>query len=204
LAINASKIAEQAYYRGGYITMKNVYLFLADGFEEVEAITPIDILRRGGINVETVSVSGNKIVHGSHGINIEADLLFDKNAYDDAAMLILPGGGKGTQNLKDHKELNGILHKAYNSGKLLAAICAAPSVFGLAGFLDGKTAVCYPGFEVQLIGATIGKENVCTCENITTSKGAGTALEFSLKLLEILTDKSTADSVKASIMCNKL
>lgn len=180
--------------------MKNVYLFLADGFEEVEAFTPVDILRRGGINIKTVSIMQTKIVCGSHNIKAEADLLFDKNAYDDADMLILPGGGKGTQNLKDHKELNGILHKAYNDGKLLAAICAAPSVFGLAGFLDGLTAVCYPGFELQLIGATVGKENVCVDNNIITSRGAGTAMEFAFKLLEILTDKETSDKIKEQII----
>jgi 4-methyl-5(b-hydroxyethyl)-thiazole monophosphate biosynthesis len=180
--------------------MKNVYLFLADGFEEVEALTVVDILRRGGVNIKTVSIMGNKKVTGSHNIVVEADLLFDKNSYDDAHMLVLPGGKTGTDNIRAHKGLDGILHKAYNSGKMLAAICAAPSVFGLAGFLDGRTAVCYPGFELHLIGATIGKENVCVDNGIITSRSAATAMEFSFKLLEILTDKETSDKIKSDIL----
>ena len=182
--------------------MKKVYLFLANGFEEVEALTVVDILRRGGVDIKTVSIENGEEVCGSHGIRVKADLVFDKNGYDDAYMLVLPGGGKGTEAIKAHKGLIGILHKAYNSDKYLAAICAAPSVFGLEGFLDGKTAVCYPGFELQLIGATIGKSDVCTDGKIITSKGAGTAMDFSLELLKILESAERSDKVKSDILYN--
>lgn len=180
--------------------MSKAYLFLADGFEEVEALTAVDILRRGNVDIKTVSIMDGLSVNGSHGIKVEADLLFDKRAYDDADMLILPGGGQGTQNLKDKKSLNGVIIKAENEGKYLAAICAAPSVLGLAGLLDGKKAVCYPGFELQLIGATIGKENVVKDGKIITSRGAGTAMEFALVLLETLEGKEVMTKVKESIL----
>lgn len=180
--------------------MSKVYLFLADGFEEVEALTAVDILRRGGAEVKTVSIMEGLTIKGAHSINVEADLMFDKKGYEDADMLVLPGGGKGTQNLKDHKALNGLLIKAEADGKYIAAICAAPSVLGLAGILDGKKAVCYPGFELQLIGATIGDENVVRDGKIITSRGAGTAMDFALKLLEVLEGEETMKRVKAEIL----
>ncbi len=180
--------------------MSIAYLFLADGFEEVEALTVVDILRRGGVNIKTVSIMEGKDVIGSHGIKVEADLMFDKKGYDDADMLILPGGGKGTQNLKAHKNLNGIIIKAENKGKYLAAICAAPSVFGLAGILDGLKAVCYPGFELQLIGATIGKSSVVKDGKIITAKSAAASMEFSFVLLETLEGSEKAQEVKDSIL----
>lgn len=180
--------------------MSKVYLFLADGFEEVEALTAVDILRRGGVEVKTVSIMDSLTINGSHGIKVEADLMFDKKGYADADMLVLPGGGKGTQNLKEHKGLNGILIKAEAEGKYLAAICAAPSVLGLAGILDGKKAVCYPGFELQLIGATIGNENVVKDGKIITSRGAGTAMDFALKLLETLEGEEVMKKIKADIL----
>lgn len=180
--------------------MSKVYLFLADGFEEIEALTVVDILRRGGVEIKTVSIMESKTVEGAHGIKVEADLMFNKKDYADADMLVLPGGGPGTQRLKEHKDLNGLIIKAEADGKYLAAICAAPSVFGLAGILDGLNAVCYPGFELQLIGATIGKDNVVKDGKVITSKSAGTAMEFSLTLLESLEGKDIMNKVKESIL----
>lgn len=180
--------------------MSKVYLFLADGFEEIEALTVVDILRRGDVDIKTVSIMPDKTVKGSHGINVEADLMFDKKSYDDADMLVLPGGGQGTQRLKEHKALNGLIIKSESEGKYLAAICAAPSVFGLAGILDGLSAVCYPGFELQLIGASIGKSNVVKDGRIITSKSAGTAMEFALVLLETLEGAEKMNKVKSSIL----
>lgn len=180
--------------------MSRAYLFLADGFEEIEALTTVDILRRGGVDISTVSIMKDKSVLGAHGIRVEADVMFDKKGYSDADMLILPGGGEGTKNLKEHKQLNGIIIKAEGEDKYIAAICAAPSVLGLAGILDGRKAVCYPGFELQLIGATIGKNNVVKDGKIITSRGPGTAMEFALVLLETLEGRDVMSKVKKDIL----
>lgn len=179
--------------------MSKVYLFLADGFEEIEALTPVDILRRGGCDVKTVSIMESKTVESTHGIKVEADLLFEKNSYNDADMIILPGGGKGTKNLKNFKPLNNLIINSESEGKYIAAICAAPSVLGLAGILDGRKAVCYPGYEIQLIGATIGTEKVVKDGKIITANGAGASMQFAFALLEALEGKEVADKVKEGI-----
>lgn len=180
--------------------MSKAAIFLAEGFEEVEALTVVDVLRRGGVEASMVSVSGNIVVNGAHNIKVNADKLFARKTYDDVDMLILPGGGLGTKNLTEHKQLNGELFKANSDGRYIAAICAAPSVLGLAGFLDGFTAVCYPGFEVHLVGAKIGKTNVVKDRNIITSKGPGTAAEFAIVLLEILEGAGKAEEVRKAML----
>lgn len=162
--------------------MSKVYVFLADGFEEIEGLTVVDILRRAGVDVVTVSISGNMTVTGSHRIEIGADVLFEEADFADADILVLPGGMPGTKYLGAHKGLTELLVEANEKGTGLAAICAAPSVLGDLGLLKGKTAVCYPGFEERLTGAVIGTHTVETDGNITTSRGMGTAIDFALEL----------------------
>lgn len=175
------------------------YVFLAEGFEEIEAIAPIDILRRADIDVTTVSVVSYKEVCGAHGIKIVADILFDEADYSDNDLLLLPGGMPGTKNLDAHQGLKSLLRIQAEQGKLLAAICAAPSIMGNMGLLQGKKAVCYPGFESKLLGATLSAEKVIQSGNIITGVGAGVAVAFALKLVEVLKGKATADKIANSI-----
>lgn len=177
-------------------------IFLAEGFEEIEAIAPIDILRRAGIEVVTVSVSDKNDVCGSHGILIKADALFKEIDFSTADLLCLPGGMPGTKNLDNHQELKDLIVRHANSGKNLGAICAAPSILGKLGLLNGKEAICFPGFEDQLIGAKLSNKKVVRDGNIVTAKAAGVAVEFALKLVEILKGKSASDQVAASIFAN--
>lgn len=180
--------------------MSRVYVFLADGFEEIEGLTVVDLLRRAGIETEMVSIMGRKNVQGSHGIEIMADGLFEAHDYRDAQMLVLPGGMPGTKHLGAHEGLRGLLEEHYQKGTMLAAICAAPSVLGNLGFLKDKMAVCYPGFEDQLLGAKVCQENVAVDGNVITSRGMGTAIDFSLKLVEKLKDLKTAEGLAEGII----
>ena len=170
--------------------MSKVYVFLATGFEEIEALTPVDILRRAGITVDVVSVTGSEIVTGARGINVKADVLFENMDKDAADVLVLPGGMPGTLNLHAYKPLMELVDKYNSAGKRIAAICAAPTIFGKEGLLKGKKATCYPGMEKDLLGADVQKESVVTDGNITTSRGMGTALDFSLELLKLLSGSS--------------
>ncbi len=179
--------------------MKKVYLFLANGFEEVEGLTVVDLLRRAGIDCQTVSTTGELTVTSSHKITIHADRLFEDGALTDADMLVLPGGMPGTLNLLAHEGLKALLCSYAAEGKYLAAICAAPSVLGAHGLLKGKKATCYPGFEEKLTGAACTKDNVVVDGNIITSRGLGTAIEFALALITTLTDTHKATEVAASI-----
>lgn len=178
--------------------MAKVYVFLADGFEEVEAITQVDLLRRAGINVVTVSVTGQNQVHGSHGIDIIADILFEGNLLD-ADMLVLPGGMPGTSTLMEHSGLRDLIIKYNDSKKYLAAICAAPSVFGVNRLLVGKKVTCYPGYEQNLLDAIIVNQPVVEDDNFITSKAAGTSIDFGLALVRKLCSKEVADQIKESL-----
>lgn len=177
-----------------------VYVLLAEGFEEIEALAPIDIMRRAGLNVVTVSVGSKKEVTGAHGICVTADALIDgiKNT-DGARLIMLPGGMPGTKNLDASSAVHAILDEAEENGVRVAAICAAPMILGKRGALRGKRAICYPGFEQYLEGAEIADEKVVTDENITTGKGAGAAVEFGLELVTLLCGKETADGIKNGI-----
>lgn len=177
--------------------MNTVYLFLAEGFEETEAITPVDIVRRAEIAVVTVSISGSKTVVGAHQIPIIADQLFEDTDFANDAILVLPGGLAGMQNLKAHKGLTELLDKQYATGKEIAAICASPSILGERGMLAGKEAICYPGFEGKLQGATISKLGVIKDKNIITGKGPGYSIQFGLKIVEIVKGKEKADEIAA-------
>ncbi len=176
-----------------------VFLFLADGFEEIEAIAPVDIFRRAGIKVVTVSVSDEKLVRGAHNISIMADCLFSETDFSENDLLYLPGGMPGTKNLDAHDGLKNLLLKHANENKKIAAICAAPSILGKLGLLNGKEAICYPGFEDQLVGAILSKEKIVKSGYITTAKGAGVAIQFALKLVADLVGKQTADKIAESI-----
>ena len=181
--------------------MSNVYVFLATGFEEVEALTPVDLLRRGGMDVKLVSITGEKIVKGARNINVQADLLFDEIDKDWADLLILPGGMPGTTNLKNFEPLTELIKDFNEKKKRIAAICAAPTVFGGLGILEGKKATCYPGMEDMLIGAEVCYDSVVTDGNITTSRGVGTAIDFALELLKLLSgSKETSDKMAASVV----
>lgn len=177
-----------------------VYIFLADGFEEIEAITVIDVLRRAGVDIKTVSITGKNEVIGSHQIKVTADLLFDKNQLKDGEMIVLPGGMPGTKNLLEHKELSDLIKYYNESDKWIAAICAAPMVYGRMGLLKGKCATCYPGFEKDLEGAKLKEDKVVVDGKCITSRGPGTAIYFALKLAEILKGKQTADKLKEGMI----
>jgi 4-methyl-5(b-hydroxyethyl)-thiazole monophosphate biosynthesis len=172
-------------------------LFLADGFEEIEAVTIVDLLRRANIDIKTVSIYGDRdSVFGGHGIYVEADMnIFE---IDGVNAIILPGGGDGVANLKKSRELKDLILN--NKDKLIAAICAAPSILGNLKLLTGKRAVCYPGFENQLEGAIITEADAETDGNFVTGKSAATAIPFALKLVEILKDPETAKKVQDDIL----
>ena len=180
--------------------MSKVYVFLAEGFEEIEGLTVVDMLRRAKIETEMVSVMEGKQIKGSHGIKVTADSMFADVDFSDADLLVLPGGMPGTFNLGNHQGLCELLKKHYAENKMIAAICAAPSVFGTLGFLNGRVATCYPGFEDKLEGAMICAAKVAVDGNVTTAKGLGAAIDFSLKLIEQLVNKETADEISEGII----
>lgn len=180
--------------------MSRVCIFLADGFEEVEALTVVDLLRRAQIDICMVSVSDSYEVEGSHGIVVRADKLFPEVHYPEVEMLVLPGGMPGTKNLGNHLGLIELLKNFYQKDKKLAAICAAPSVLGDLGLLTGKKATCYPGYEKRLTGAEVVKEEVVVDRNVVTSRGMGTAIPFGLALIWQLLDADTADQIGESII----
>ncbi|MDF2537907.1 MAG: hypothetical protein K0S76_928 [Herbinix sp.] len=179
--------------------MAMVYIFLADGFEEIEGLTVVDLLRRAKIDIRMVSITGNKLVTGSHQITVLADDLFENMDFSDAEMLVLPGGMPGTTNLSMHEGLDGLLREFHSKGKALAAICAAPSILGTKGLLTGKHAVCYPGYEEKLLGATIYNTSVVVDGNVTTSKGMGTSIDFSLSIIQSIAGEAEAKKIAAAI-----
>lgn len=178
----------------------SVYVHLADGFEEIEALCAVDVLRRGGVDVKTVSVMEHRLVKGAHGIAVEADLLFSAADYADCGMIVLPGGMPGAKNLQNHSGLREKISEFAEKGKWLAAICAAPMVFGAMGLLAGRRAVCYPGMESTLSGAVPCDDPVVVDGNFITGKGPGLALEFALTLLEVLSGSGRASEVRADML----
>lgn len=178
-----------------------VYAFLADGFEEMEAVCPIDILRRCEIDVVTVGV-GDQCVTGSHGLDFMADIADINVVLDDSIeMIILPGGMPGTLNLEKNHVVQKAIDYCVENNKIIAAICAAPSILGRKNLLVGREAICFPGFENQLYGATLSEKYIVADGNIITAKGAGVSIEFGLKLAELLTSKERADVLRASLQC---
>lgn len=162
--------------------MKNVLIFLAEGFEEIEAVTPLDLLRRIDINAKFVSISGNRQVAGAHGVQYTADMLFDLDKAKDADAIVLPGGLPGAYHLRDHKGVQELIQHFHQEQKIIGAICAAPMILGGLGILEGKHATIYPGMEEHLTGAIVSHESVCTDGHITTSRAPGTSVDFALRL----------------------
>ena len=180
-----------------------VYIFLADGFEELEALNPVDVLRRAGVPVTTVGV-GNKTVTGSHQIPVTCDKTVEElSSFEDMEMVILPGGMPGTVNLENSPVVQKALEWAAGKELWIGAICAAPSVLGHKGLLKGKRAVCFPGFEDALDGAELSKESVCIAGRIITAKGAGAALEFALALVKCLKGDAASQTIKETMQCSR-
>ena len=180
-----------------------IYMFLATGFEEVEALAPLDLLRRAGLSVTTVGVGSQTIV-GSHGIPVVADVTESQLCLDAEPIegVILPGGMPGTLNLDSCPTVHAAIDKATELGSVVAAICAAPMILGKKGLLVGKEAICYPGFEEHLKGAVISDKKVVRDGNIITAKGMGVANEFGLALVSAFKGSEVAESIKTAIMAN--
>lgn len=179
--------------------MSKVGIFLADGFEEIEGLTVVDLLRRAGIEIDLISITKKKEVTGSHQIVVLADKLYEEVTLQKYDMLVLPGGMPGTKNLGAHEELVTLLKQFAKEDKKISAICAAPSILGDNEILNGRQAICYPGFEERLKGAVIIEKNVVVDGNIITSKGMGTAIDFGLTIIETLINKETAIKIQTAI-----
>jgi len=177
-----------------------VYLFLADGFEEVEALCPLDLLRRAGAQVQTVGITG-KHVTGSHNITVTADILPEEMVLDrELEMIVLPGGMPGTTNLDASGAVHEAIRYAAERGITIGAICAAPLIIGKLGYLSGRSAICYPGFEKYLIGANISAKSVVVDENFITAKGMGVAAQFGLALVNVLFGEESVNELYKSTM----
>ncbi len=178
-----------------------VYVFLANGFEETEAIAPIDILKRAKQEVVTVGVGG-KTIESTHGIKVVCDMeeseLSDTCDFD---AVVLPGGMPGTVNLENSVKVQLFIDRAVSEKKLVAAICAAPSILGHKGILNGKKATCFPGFESDLIGCEVLTDGVCRDDNIITAKGAGVALPFGFAIAAYLTNEETSEEIRKTMQC---
>jgi len=179
---------------------RKIAVHLANGFEEIEAVSIIDVLRRANIDVSVVSVAGKLEVTGAHHLKIIADILFEQVDYDDIYMIVLPGGMPGASNLDVHKGLKEMILKFNDANKQLAAICAAPMVFGNLGILKGKQAVCFPGFEKYLKGAEVLSQSVVESGNILTGNGPASAILFALKIVEKTVSKEKADSIARQML----
>ncbi len=180
--------------------MKKIGVFLAQGFEEIEGLTVVDILRRAGIEVETISIMGTKEVCGSHKIPVLADVLYEDVDFEKLDGVVLPGGLPGTTNLGAHAGVGEVIRSFAGQDKLVAAICAAPSVLGQAGLLKGRKAACYPGYEEKLTGADVIYEEVAEAGSIITSRGMGTTIAFALRITAYLTDESKAQELAEKII----
>lgn len=181
--------------------MKQVYIFLAEGFEEIEALTVVDFLRRGKVDVKMVSVSGSKMVTGSHAISVSTDITLEEALAKDVDAYVLPGGMPGTRNLQACAPLvEKLLEKYKEDNAYICAICAAPLVLGLNHLLEGKKACCYPGFEEDLLGAHVSYDPVSVDGKVITSRGMGTAIAFASEILAAISSKEHAKEIEESII----
>lgn len=180
--------------------MRRAAVFLATGYEEIEALTVVDLCRRAGVETDMVSVTGEREVTGSHGISVTADQLLEQIAFAEYDMLILPGGMPGTKNLEAQEALMEQIDAFAEAGKYIAAICAAPSIFGHRGILQGRRACCYPSFESHLAGAEVTQNPVEISGNVITSRGMGTAIPFGLAIVGVLAGKEAADRLAEGIV----
>lgn len=182
--------------------MAKVYAFLAEGFEEVECLAVVDLLRRAGVETVLVSTEEELSVTGAHRITVKADAMFEEIDCAEADLLFLPGGMPGTLNLRHHRGLCEALVKGAEKGQYLAAICAAPSVLGELHLLEGRKATCYPGFEAQLLGAEHVRDGVVTDGTVTTARGMGYAVDLGLELVRILADEAASEDLREAIQYN--
>ena len=182
--------------------MSKVYIFFADGFEDIEGLTVVDLMRRAGIDIQTVSIKETKEIRTSHGIDLLTDRTFGECDFSDADMLVIPGGMPGTKYLAGYKPLTDLLTDFNSKGKKIAAICAAPSVFSGLGFLRNRKATSYPSF-MEIIagdGAQTSEDSVVVDGNITTSRGLGTAVDFALSLISQLENDEKAKEIAESVV----
>ncbi len=180
--------------------MKKIYVFLADGFEEIEGLTVVDLLRRAQLDVVTVSIKEEKRIMGSHQIPVEADTVFSQTDFSQGDMLVLPGGAVGTDNLEACQPLVGLIRSYAEQGRKVAAICAAPRILAGSGLLDGRVATAYPSVMDELAGAKRTESPVAVDGCFTTSRGVGTAIPFSLELIGQLLGQEKADEIAESIV----
>ena len=177
-----------------------IYVFLANGFEEIEGLTVVDLLRRAKIYVDTVSIMDDYIVHGAHGINVQTEDLFDEVDFEEFDMVVLPGGMPGTLNLKEHDGVRYVVKQYAKEGRFVGAICAAPTILKSLGLLEGRRATCYPGVEDEMENVILTETAVVVDDNIITSQGVGTAIDFALKLIEVLDGEEKAKEIAESIV----
>ena len=180
--------------------MKRAAIFMADGCEEIEGLTVVDILRRAGIEIDMVSIGKEEKINGSHGIVFLADAVISSFKPDDYDAFMIPGGKKGTENLLASEAVKSILKTAFEEGKLVAAVCAAPTVLGAAGILKEKKATCYPGFEHRLDCKTCSEERVVVDGNVITSRGMGTAIDFALAIIERFQGAQAAEDMASRVV----
>lgn len=180
--------------------MSKIGIFLANGCEEIEALTVVDVVRRAGMEITMISISDSKEITSSHQVTFMADELASDTNYEELDGIVLPGGMPGTLNLGADKKVNEIIRKFASEGKLVAAICAAPSVLGEAHLLEGKKATCHPGFEEKLLGAVTSEEEVVVDKTIITSRGMGTAIPFSLEIVRYFKDDETVEQIKKGLV----
>ncbi len=180
--------------------MSKLGIFLADGCEEIEALTVVDVVRRAGMEIEMIAIADKKEVTSSHRVTFLAESLARETDFDALDGIVLPGGMPGTLNLGADAVVNDVIRKFAAEGKLVAAICAAPSVLGQAELLRGKHATCHPGFEEKLLGAVTSVENVVTDGNIITSRGMGTAIDFALAIVRYFADEDAVEKIKTGLV----
>lgn len=180
--------------------MKKAGVFFAEGYEEIEALTVVDLLRRAEIEVQCISIDNKKQVKGSHGINVDMDSNIADVDFDSLDVLVCPGGMPGTTNLEACSVLTEQIRSFYEKGRLIAAICAAPSIFGHMGLLQGRKACIFPGMEEELLGAEVVYDDVAQSDHVITSRGMGTAIAFGLAIVANLTDRETAESLGRKIV----
>ena len=183
--------------------MKKVCVLLADGFEEIEGLTVVDLLRRAKIYVDTVSIMDDYIVHGAHGINVQTEDLFEEVNFVESDMIVLPGGMPGTKYLNEYQPLRDLLADFYKKGGKVAAICAAPTVLASLGFLEKRKATAYPSCMEGLADAELLLESVVVDGNVTTSRGLGTAVDFALSLIGQLLGEKKADEIAESVVYSR-
>lgn len=180
--------------------MERIAIFFAEGYEEIEGLTVVDICRRSGLYIDMVSVNGERKVKGSHDITVEMDKVFEELDFDQYDMLVLPGGLKGTQGLESHEGLMKQIDDFYANGKYIAAVCAAPSIFGHRGILKGKRACSYPSFESHLEGAEVTAGPVEIADHVITSRGMGTSIDFALAIVSVFCGQQAADEMAEKIV----